>query len=118
MSTRHGFPDDAGEVKVVSVVDGEATDHTVLMTKIDGNAYPPMSDKGFRGDYVFFQVVDAGVVSSHYDPRKLRQESPFVGRNDVSYDFMVKVHDEVIRWEQIPNGEQIGPGGVEDMVNG
>jgi len=118
MSTQPTMPDDAGEVKVVNVTDGNATDHTVLMTKVDGRAYPPLRDKGFRGDYVFFQVVDAGVVAAHYDPRKLRQNAPFVGSNDASYKFMLGVHDDVIPWGDVPNGEEVDPQMLEELLNG
>jgi hypothetical protein len=112
------FPDTAGEVKVVNVVDNKATDHTVLMTKVDGGGYPPLDDKGFGGEFIFFQVVDAGVVAAHYDPRKLRMEAPFVGRNDVSYEFMVALHDGAISWGEVPNGEEIDPRRLEGLVNG
>lgn len=118
MSAGRNFPETSGEVKVVGVTDGNATDHTVLMTKVDGRAYPPLSGKGFRGDYVFFQVVDAGVVAAHYDPRKLRDTAPFVGRNDESYKFMVGVHDGDIGWDDIPNGEDLDPRMVEELLNG
>jgi len=118
MSANSNFPETAGEVKTVNVVDERATDHTVLMTKVDGNAYPPMRDKGFRGEYVFYQVVAAGVVAAHYDPRKLVRNAPFVSENDTLYDFMVAVHDDEIEWDDIPNGEEINPTALEELVNG
>lgn len=118
MSVTRDFPEDAGEVKTVSIVDESGTDHTVLMTKIDGNAYPPMRDKGFRGDYIFYQVVDAGVVSAHYDPRELVRQSPFVSENYLTYNFMVGVYDGEINWGDIPNGREIGPDMVEELING
>ena len=118
MSIRDTFPDDAGEVKTVNVVDNEGTDHTVLMTKIDGNAYPPMRNKGFRGDYIFYQVVDAGVVAAHYDPRDLVRESPFVSRGGTTREFMLAVHDGDIEWGDIPNGQEITPTMLRDMTNG
>lgn len=118
MSVSRDFPDMAGEVKVVNVVDDSGTDHTVLMTKIDGNAYPPMRDKGFRGDYIFYQVVDAGVVAAHYDPRDLVLNAPFVSKGYSTYNFMAAVHDGEINWGEIPNGEEIGPDMIEELING
>lgn len=119
MSTRTGrFPETAGEVKVVNVVDNRATDHTVLMTKVDGQSYPPLADKGLRGEYTFFQVVGAGVVAAHYDPRKLRREAPFVGKNDTSHKFMIMVDDGTISWEKIPNGEEIDPDRLQELADG
>jgi len=118
MSTRQTFPETAGEAKVVKVTDGNGTQHTVLMTKVDGNAYPPMADNGFRSEYVFYQVVAAGVVAAHYDPRKLIRDAPFVGRNDAAFEFMVSVHDGVIPWGKVPNGGEIDPDRLQAMLNG
>lgn len=118
MSVDNSYPEIAGETKVVKVVDNEGTSQTVMMTKVDGSAYPPLAEKGFRGDYVFYMVIAAGVVAAHYDPRKMVDRSPFVGRNDAAYDMMLGVHDDIIGWGEIPNGGTIDPEMLKVLLNG
>jgi hypothetical protein len=106
------------EAKIVGVKDGEGTYHTVMMVRADSGVYPPLSDKGFGGSQTFFAVVDAGVMESHYDPRKLRQDAPYVGRNDTSYELMLGIHDGRIPWEKVEDGATIDPVDLRDMKNG
>lgn len=106
------------ETKVVGVKDNEGTYHTVVLARIDGNAYQAMQQKGFRSEYVIYSVIDAGVVDSHYDPRKLRQEAPYLGRNDTAYELMVGIHDDVIPWDRVVDGSVIDPVDLDEMKNG
>lgn len=110
--------EDSAEVKVVGVKDNQGTYHTVMLTRIDGNAYHAMQQKGFRGEYIFYTIADAGVVDSHYDPRKLRHEAPYLGRNDVAYALMVGIHDGIIPWDRVVDGSIIDPVDLDEMKNG
>lgn len=109
---------DPVEAKVVGVKDNEGTYHAIMMTRFDGRAFEATKEKGFRGEYILYTVMDAGVVASHYDPRDLRREAPFIGRNDTSYELMVSIHDNVIPWDRIVNNSVVDPVTLDEMKNG
>jgi len=102
------FGDDA-EVKVISCEDGKTTQHTVMVTKVDGRQSQQLDKAGCRSEETFFTVIDGGLCASHYDPYKFGETTLGEGIRGHTLDVIKAIHFGTIGFEELEHDEVIMP---------
>ena len=114
------FDNDNGdrETKVVEVFDERATANAVMMTAFDGDSVPHVGDEGYCGDYIIFTVMGGPQVVSGWKAREMVRDSVMLNKHQGVGAFIITVNDNKELFNQLDDGESIGPDKLEEIVVG
>ena len=104
-----GMVDETAATKVISCNDGEATQHTIIVTKLDGESSTQLSRVGCRSETTFFMLVDGGICYGHYDPYKLQATAGPLSPSGHTIEVLRAIHFGEIKFEELEHDEEIMP---------